>query len=242
MRHALPGFLLLAFLKTAAIGQPLVSDTLFVQAAKKQAVGLYQQTMYRQQQVHSGNEYITHDHRIKIHPFYPTDSLQAGTITYNGIPYDVAMLYDIVRDELAVRPPSGGYRMQVRSNKVSRFSIGTHQFIRLDTTSGLSAGFYELLHSGSVQVLAHRKKTVQEDISSGAYKAVYLIKDRYYIRKDGVYHDVKNKGSVLSLFPEQSKMLRKYLRTNQLKFNDAQRENAITGVVEQYDALNHAPR
>lgn len=241
MRHALLGFLLLVFLRTAATGQPLVSDTLFLQAAKKQAIGLYQKTMYGQEQVYSGNEYIAQDHRIKIHPYYPADSLQAGSITYDGVLHqDVAMLYDIVRDELTVRPPASGYRVQVRSSKITHFSMGTHQFIRLDTTSGLAAGFYELLYRGSVQVLAHRKKVVQEDISSGVYEAAYLSKDRFYIRKDGAYHDVKSKGSVLSLFPEQSKMLRKYLRSNGIKFNNAQREEAITGVVQQYDVLHQA--
>ncbi len=237
MRHTLPGFLILIFLQTAANGQTPVPDTLFLQTAKKQALNQYEQAMHRQEQVYAGNEYIAQDHRIKIHPFYPTDSLQAGSITYNGIPYrDVAMLYDVVRDEVAVRPPEGGYRVQVRSSKVGRFSLGTHQFIRLDSTLDLPAGFYELLHDGSVQVLAHRKKVIHEDISSGVYKGDYLVRDRFYIRKDGAYHEVKSKSSVLSLFPEQSKVLRKYLRANKLKFNDELREAAITSIVQQYDA------
>lgn len=236
MRYALPGFIFFILLTTAAAGQTPVSDTTFLQASEKQAITLYEQAMHRQEQVYAGNEYIAQDHRIKIHPFYPTDSLQAGSITYNGIPYhDVAMLYDIVRDEVAVRPPEGGYRVQVRSNKISRFSLGTHQFTRLDSLSGLSAGFYELLYAGSVNVLAHRQKIIHEDISGGTYKAEYLSKDRFYIQKDGIYHEVKSKSSVLSLFPKQSKMLRKYLRANKLKFKDTQREEAITKVVQQYD-------
>lgn len=237
MRYALPGFLILIFLQTTANGQTPAPDTLFLEMAKKQALALYERVMHRQEQVYDGDEYVAHDHRIKIHPFYPTDSLQAGSIIYNGIPYhDVAMLYDIVRDEVVVRPPENGYRVQVRSSKVSRFSLGAHQFIRLDSTLGLPAGFYELLHNGSVQVLTRRKKTIREDISSGAYKADYLPKDRFYIRKAGVYHEVKSKGSVLALFPEQSKALRKYLRAHKLKFNDALREDAITKAVQQYDA------
>ena len=175
---------------------------------------------------------------LKFIPFYPTDSLQAGTITYNGIPYhDVAMLYDIVRDEVAVRPPEGGYRVQVRSSKVSDFSLGSQRFVRLDSTSGLPAGFYQQLYKGGVVVLAHRQKIIHEDISGGTYKADYLPKDRFYIRKEGEYHEVKSKGSTLSLFPDQSKVLRKYLRANKLKFNDNQREQALVKLVQQYEAL-----
>ena len=237
MRHALPGFLLIIFLTTPATAQTPVVDTTFLQTAKNQAVAVYEKALYRQEHINAGNEYITQDHRIKIHPFYPTDSLQAGSITYNGIPYhDVAMLYDIVRDEVAVRPPEGGYRVQVRSNKISRFSLGANQFVRLDSASGLPAGFYERLYDGSVHVVAHRQKIIHEDISGGTYKADYLPKDRFYVQKDGVYHEVKSKGSVLSLFPEQTKVLRKFLRSNKLKFNDAQREEAVTKVVQQYDS------
>lgn len=236
MRHALPGFLFFIFLETVAFGQPLASDTLFLQAAKQEAIGQYQRAMHRQEQVYAGNEYIAHDHRIKIHPFYPVNSLQAGRITYNGFGYDdVAMIYDVVRDELAVRLPGSGFQVQVRSDKVSQFSLGTHQFIRLDSTSGLPVGFYEVLYNGSVQVLAHRQKVIHEDVSSGTYAGDYLLKDLFYVRKDGVYHGVKSKGSVLSLFPEQSKELRKYLRARNLKFNDAQREDALTGLAREYD-------
>ena len=189
--------------------------------------------------MYEGNEYIAHDHRIKIHPFYPADSLLPGTITYNDVRYhDVLMLYDIVRQEIAVQPSEGGYRIRLHTDKVTDFSLGQHRFVRLekDSTSGITPGFYELLYDGqAAQVLAQRVKTVHEDISSGTYLADYLPKDRFFVRKDGRYHEVKMKRSVLSLFPNQSKALRKYLRVNHLKFNDEQREKSITQAVKQYN-------
>ncbi|WP_020603521.1 hypothetical protein [Spirosoma spitsbergense] len=241
MRQRLLLSLVALFLYQSAPGQTPESDSLFVQAAKKQAVNQYEQAFLKQEHVYEGNEYIAHDHRIKIHPFYPTDSLLAGTITYNDIRYhDVLMLYDIVRQEVAVQPPEGGYRIQLHTNKVSNFSLGQHRFIRLinDSTSGIVPGFYELLYDGRAQVLAQRVKTVHEDISSGTYVADYLPKDRFFIRKDGQYHEVKTKGSFLSLFPDRSKTLRKYLRANHLKFNDEQREMSITRAAKQYEEIS----
>lgn len=242
MRRHLLLPLVTLFLYHSAPGQTPGSDSLFVQAAKKQAVDQYEQAFAKQEHVYEGNEYIAHDHRIKIHPFYPTDSLLSGTITYNDIRYhDVPMLYDIVRQEVAVQPPEGGYRIRLHTSKVSDFSLGQHRFIRLekDSASGILAGFYELLSDGRAQVLAQRVKTVHEDIdiSSGTYVADYVPKDRFFIRKDGLYHDVKTKRSVLSLFPDQAKALRKYLRANHLKFNDTQREMSITRVAKQYEEL-----
>lgn len=227
-------------LATRAAGQSSASDSSFVQSAKNQAIRSYERAMYKQEHVFEGNEYIPHDHRIKIHPFFPTDSLQPGTIAYNGIRYhDVPMLYDIVRDELAIQPPEGGYRVRLHTDKISNFSIGQHQFARIvgDSALGVRTGFYEILYNGKVKVLAQRVKTVHEDISSGTYKADYLVKDRFYIQKEGAYHEVKSKGSVLGLFPDQSKVLRKYLRANKLKFNDEQREAAITQATKRYEEL-----
>jgi hypothetical protein len=243
MRQRLLLSLVALWLYQSAPGQTPKSDSLFVQAAKKQAVNQYEQAFSRQEHVYEGNEYIAHDHRIKIHPFYPTDSLLAGTITYNDVHYhDVPMLYDIERQEVAVQPPEGGYRIRLHTNKISNFSLGQHRFIRLtnDSTSGIVAGFYELLHDGrSAQVLAQRVKTIHEDISSGTYNADYLPKDRFFIRRDSLYHEVKTKRSVLTLFPDQAKALRKYLRANHLKFNDEQREMSITRAVKQYEELTH---
>ncbi|GAB4004098.1 hypothetical protein GCM10028808_01080 [Spirosoma migulaei] len=229
-------------LATRAAGQTTAPDSSFVLLAKEQAVRSYEQAMYKQEHVYEGNGYINHDHRIKIHPYYLVDSLQAGTITYNDVHYhDVRMLYDIVRDELAIQPPEGGYRLQLNSNKISTFTIGQHQFTRLigDSALGVRTGFYEILYNGKAKVLAHRVKTVHEDISSGTYKADYLFKDRFYIQKEGNYHEVKTKGSFLALFPDQAKALRKYLRANRLKFNDEQRESAITQATKRYEELTH---
>ena len=205
-----------------------------------QAVSTYEQAIRYQAHVYEGNEYIMHDHRIKIHPFYRVDSLLQGTVAYNGVTYrNVRMLYDIVRDELAVQLPESGYRLQLQTDKIAAFSMGPYRFTRLvgDSAVGVPTGFYELLYDGRIKALAHRGKTVHEDISGGFYKADYLPYNRFFLLKDGVYHEVKTKRSVLSLFPDQAKSLRKYLRTNKLKFNEELREEAITRTTQRYEEL-----
>lgn len=234
---------LLLLLTIPAAGQRTQPDSSFLQAARTEAVNVYERTLHEQAHVFEGNEYIAHDHRIKVHPYYTIDTLQKGTILYNGVRYhDVPMLYDIVREELAIQPPDGGYRLRLRNDYLSAFTLGSHQFSRLgsalgDSASGIPAGYYEILHDGRVKALSHRIKTVYEDISSGKYQAEYLLKDRFYIQKEGVYYEVKSKRSMLSLFPDQAKALRKYIRTNKLKFKDDQREEAISRVTKRYEEL-----
>lgn len=238
MRNSLLSVFFILVLSTATVGQPFPSDTSFVQQAKRQAIRLYDQSMHGQEHVYEGNEYIAHDHRIKIHPFYLTDSLRNGTLTYRNVSYQgVPILYDIVRDELAIQPPESGYRISPHTDKIESFTLGSLQFVRLtgDSASGIPTGFYEILHNGPVSLLAHRIKTVHEDISSGVYKADYVPKDRFFVQKSSSYHEVKTKRSVLSLFPNQSKPLRKFLRTNKFKFNDEQRETALVNVIQWYN-------
>lgn len=235
---------LLLFVASRVIAQEPKADNTFVTSARNQAVAAYNQAVYKQVRVYDGNEYITHDHRIKVHPYYRVDSLQTGTVLYNGIRYEkIRMLYDIVRDELAIQQPDGAYRIRLRNEKITHFSIGAYQFSRIVSPSeggnaaGVRTGFYEVLHNGSVKALAHRVKVVHEDITQGSYQADYQQRDRFFIVKDGVYHEVKSKGSLLKLFPEQTGALRKFMRTNNLKFNNLQREEAITKLMRYYEKV-----
>ena len=234
--------LLVLSLSNYAVGQTARVDSSFVQMAKSQAIDLYERSLKPQSHVYEGNQYINHDPRIEVHPYYVVDSIQIGSVDYNGVQFrNVGMLYDINRDELVVQPPDGGYRLTLRTDKIAGFSLGTHQFARIvgDSVAGIRTGFYEIIYNGTVKALAKRLKTVYEDISSGAYKADYLQKDSFVIQKGGLFYEVKTKKSVLDLFPDQAKVLKKFVRANRLKFKDEQREQTIIRITQRYDELTH---
>ena len=66
--------------------------------------------------------------------------------------------------------------------------------------------------------------------------AQFPAKNFYYVYKDGKYHTVHSKKSVLALFPEEKKELRKELREQKIKFRK-QREIAIVTMVSRHDEL-----
>lgn len=235
-------FFILSTLTSATVfGQLASADSTFLAASQRQAIASYTNALREKPHLYNGNEYIPHDRRIKVHPFFVSDTLQAGTVTYNGLSYDrVLLLYDIVRDELAIQLPRSPYRIRPHSQQIASFSLGPYHFKRIagDSLAGVRTGFYQLLYDGNIQFLARHTKTVQEDLSSGVYQGTYIPRDRYFIYKDGAYHEVKKKGSVLALFPDQKASLRKYIRANHLKFK-AQREQTITAIVQQYEKLTH---
>ncbi|WP_338875864.1 hypothetical protein WBJ53_09565 [Spirosoma sp. SC4-14] len=226
---------------STAFGQFAAADSTVLAAAQQQAIALYTNALREKPHLYNGHEYIPHDRRIKIHPYFNSDTLQSGSITYNGLSYDrVLMLYDIVRDELAIQLPRSPYRARPHSEQVTSFSLGPYQFKRItgDSLAGVRTGFYQILYDGKIQFLARHIKTVQEDLSSGVYRGTYIARDRYFIYKDGTYHEIRQKRSVFALFPDQKGPLRKYIRANHLKFK-AQREKTITAIVKQYEKLTH---
>ncbi|OIN57546.1 hypothetical protein [Arsenicibacter rosenii] len=232
-------FLLLCFVINRGIAQSLPADSVFREQARSAVVTQYNKVMNQQSAIYNGNEYIQHDFRIKVHPYFQVDSLQKGSVTYYSVDYnDIPMGYDIVRDELFIRHLDGGYRMRLNSEKVDRFTINGHQFVRLtgDSLVGVRTGFYDLLYSGRTQLLSRRVKVVLEDISTGVYKAEYLSKDEYWIRRDQRYFPVKTLGGALSVYGDKKKELRKLLRAERIKFKE-NKEKTLVLLAREYDAL-----
>ncbi len=60
---------------------------------------------------------------------------------------------------------------------------------------------------------------------------------RYYVVKDGNFHVVKTKGSVLQVLSDRKSELKNFLRKNRIRYND-DREKAIVRLTEFYDTLN----
>ncbi len=63
---------------------------------------------------------------------------------------------------------------------------------------------------------------------------------KYYIRKEGVYHTVRSKASVLKVLKSKKKELARYIKQRKLDFKRAP-EEAIVAVVRQYEQLNEIP-
>jgi hypothetical protein len=74
--HATFAILLVLSLSNYAVGQTAKLDSSFVQMAKSQAIDLYERSLKQQSHVYEGNQYINHDPRIQVHPYYVVDSIQ----------------------------------------------------------------------------------------------------------------------------------------------------------------------
>ncbi|MDJ1473679.1 hypothetical protein [Xanthocytophaga flava] len=202
------------------------------------AVEFYRKSTEESQHLYNGPEYYIYDARSTEHQFFKSDEMEEGSVYYDGQFYpNVLIMYDIVKDEVAIEHLNRYDQLQLQKEKVRYFTVLNHHFIRLEkANTGLRTGFYDILYEKRLKVLARRIKERDEVIEQMKIVVEFPAKNFFYIYKDGIYHNVSSKGSVLKLFQDQKKALRKYIRENQLRFKK-DRENAIVKVTAHYDQL-----
>jgi uncharacterized protein YerC len=211
-----------------------------VSKSVQHAVDLYHKTMGTYAHVFNGTEYIGITTPTQGHPFFSANKFEEGSIVYDGLLYPkVSLLYDLVNDQVIVKHQDNTgllNQIQVEKNKVSKFDVLGHTFIKLDgKNTSLKPGFYDQLYIDSnVQVLAKRSKYAKMEVVVMTYKDM----DSYFILKDGQHHTIKSKASVLRVFKDRKKELSKYLRDNNISFH-LDRETAMVSMAAYYNTLNN---
>ena len=163
-----------------------------------------------------------------------------GTIIYDEEFYEnVPLFYDLNRDKVITEHSINGAKLELISEKIVRFSLAGHTFQRLkrDESKIISEGFYDVLYDGKTKVYVKREKSLQQRVESNDIIFNFEQKNRVYVFKDGVYHPVRKKSTLLEVFKDKKPEVRAFLNKSGVKYK-ADRENAITRVAEFYDAQN----
>ncbi|PKV76432.1 hypothetical protein [Pontibacter ramchanderi] len=218
------------------------TDTSFVGSAVDDALKQYKTAIGVHAHLYNGTEYfVPVKSYVKGHQFYQDKVYQNGTVKYDGAWFkEVPMLYDLMQDELIIVNHGSGQPQRLVKNRIESFKLHGHTFVRIepDSTTGLSiqSGFYDLLYSGETQVLMKREKTLFERASTEGMEGEYRDASKFYLVKDGIYHPVSNKRSVMRVLRDQKKPLNKFAKANRLRFKK-EREYAIRKTAEHYDTL-----
>jgi len=217
-------------------------DSSFYQKAVNNAVTLYYRSLGDQSGLYNGSQYAGYLFTFKEgHPFFYTDISSSGSIVYDNVFYpDVHLLYDEVAEVIIFQDTT--HRIQLLTDRISRFSILGNNFIRLvkDSLSHsiVNTGFYNLLYEGNVSVLKKEVKTLHEDIRSNSEGLLRYIetKQYYYFKKNNEYYPVNGKNDVLDIYKDRKKEIQQYIKSNKLNFRN-DRDNALTKVTAYYDQL-----
>ncbi|PJJ52984.1 hypothetical protein [Hymenobacter chitinivorans] len=198
----------------------------------------YSAALGYESRLYNGPEYVSYVKRYIVgHPFFESTQPRAATIEYAGSTYaNVPLFYDIVLDELVLGAPQGTLEMRLIKDKVQRFVVAGHSFVHLragaDSAQGPPArpGFYEVLVEGPVQLLALRHKNLQERASAGQLEGEITERDEFFVYAGRRYAKASSASEVLAALPTQKAALRKYIRTEKLKFGAAYREKSLVAL------------
>lgn len=191
-------------------------------------------------QIYHGTEYIRNGQKALGFPYYESDSMLTGSVNYLGNMYPhINMFYNLVTDEIIIPNYPHNALIILPEGKVDSFTIGTHVFILLAAkqSSGLPVdGFYEQLFSGEPGMYARREKRLVT--GTGSEENKYIQYNTYYLRKNNVFYMVDNKKVLLGLLNDQEDLLKKYIRTNKLKFKK-DLESSLVLTTTYFSRLKH---
>ncbi len=225
-------------------GQTAETDSINYTKGITTAVALYQQFVDPPTGLYNGRMYVDYAYSIKEgSPFFMDADFNTGSVIYDGVLYEnVPLLYDVAAEELVIKDPFEIYKLSLINERVSSFLVLGHKFERLEQNSlnqsVISTGFYDVLYDGNISVYKKEKKRIQEDVSfSEGLKRFIVETNAYYFKKDSVFYEVNNKGSLLSLMQNKRKDIQQFIRKNKLDLRK-DKANSFTRVAAYYDSIN----
>lgn len=221
-------------------------DTAFLQTAVKNTIARYKKGIGAQARLYNGSKYVAPEHTFEQHPYYLSIDWLTGDVFYDGELFeDVSLMLDLNSEQLITEHYSNGQPIRLVPEKVTYFTISGHQFQKIDNETVANSlpatGYYEILYGGRTKVIVRRQKMLHEEIENTIIERTFEERNHFYIFKDGIFHAVKSKGSVLKLLEDQKQQLKKRLRQKKAAFR-GNRELLYESLAEYYDNLAEVKR
>ncbi|KUG06986.1 hypothetical protein [Solirubrum puertoriconensis] len=231
-------------------GQTAVAppDTTLLTSAMEHMHLRYRETVGSSAALYSGQQYVNYaSGTAQGHQFFKSKNDLPGSVFYDGYEFTgLAMQYDAKQDALLVNSYNSPAKFRLVDERVEHFVIDGHRFVRIVADSAaadvVTTGFYELLYEGGPQlrVLAKHSKNLQIRMGQRMSYQEFIDIDRYYLQKGNRYYPVSKKGSVLALFSDRKKELKKYAAEQKLRFSKEKRAEAIVQLAKYYHGLTQA--
>ena len=187
--------------------------------------------------LYSGKMETPYEKRSVEHPYFETDMFVSGTLCYNHVVYkDVLMRFDLFRNEMAVTAPNRGIFPNVLTNEKFEYAILNGSTIVLSVSEADSRDKFMVILQNGVYPVVRKYKMGRTNLSS--FMEAYKSKNQYEIYINDVPYPVKNKNSILKLFPDKRKELNEYAKQHKLNFRN-QLEQSILALVNHYEDLTH---
>jgi hypothetical protein len=233
-------FLILSLFLISVKGfsQAIGADTSNVSPSLKNAINYFQESAGTQSILYSGVRHEGYTADIQGSAYFMSEEWKRGNVYFDDILFnDVPLRYDEVKDELLTLLPDGKIAISLVGERVDRFTIEGHTFIRLDSNNNSLQGFYDLLRNGKTSVLVKRRKILNENATRDGIIKNLLSEDKYYLKTGDKYFAVRSIGNVLDALSDKRNEIKLLIKNRKLDMkNDPER--TLLEIAAHYDKLN----
>lgn len=147
-----------------------------------------------------------------------------GTVTYDGYTFkNVPILFDLVEDKVVSLLYNGYSKYSFLSERLSNFTINGRTFVYIplgkpEDGGAKKAGFFEVPYEGKIKVLIKRTKSIKELLEIQGITKQFSEGVEYFIMRDHQLYKVNGESAFIRLFENHKEELKKYLKSNKLKF------------------------
>ena len=217
-------------------GQSSVSPQQAVKVKTDSVINLYFSNQYKELAIYNGRLFRGHEYGIKGHGFYFSSDWQKGNVLYEGIWYnDIPMRYDIFKDQLMVNHPNN-ITIILFGERVQEFHFTGMDFFRFNPgiKNEPAAKIYQLLSDGKIKIYARRSKILEENLENKKVEKKFIDAHKFYLVKDGNFHLIRNKNSILNLLSDRRQEIKKELKKSNIRFK-TDPEKAIIHIADFYN-------
>ncbi|HPJ55007.1 MAG TPA: hypothetical protein PK401_02810 [Bacteroidales bacterium] len=174
--------------------------------------------------------------------FLESEDYYTGTVVYNGKRYvDIQLNLNAHLDELYVKIPQYNSNTILLKAHVASFTLDNMDFLHIVRDlfpMTPETGYYRVLFSGEkIMVLKKTKKLMNSATPDVEMTVTHVFNEStsYYIVRDGIFHPVKRKGSVLRVLRDKRKELNRHIRDNKLGFGKEDRDVSLASCAARYE-------
>lgn len=221
----------------------LFSALVFVFSAKAQLIdeensylATYKKNLPYFQELITGGQYVEVPKTIEGNPFYFSRQFEEGSLSINKIIYpNVPLMYDCYRDQLITFHPIYNQRILINPDKIDEFFLANGERFKYVEGNKSYAhhlnGLYQVLNSGSIQILIKRFKITKSKRDMGIYTDEFVEKEDFFIWKAGVFRQVSKGNQAIEILGLDRKLAKKYLKGQKLRFQEYP-DHYLLGLIE----------
>lgn len=189
-------------------------------------------------EIYSGKMHVIYPSAVSGFAYFLSEDWQPGSIMYHEIYYpSVWLKYDLVKKEVVIQHSNGLTPIILFSPRVEYFTLAGNEFVNVkeeEDTLNLPPGMYQKIGTGIMRLYINRFKFLEEQVTQSGIERKFYEKDKFYIVKDGVSSNIRNKKDIWNLIKDKKSTIRNDLKRKKLKFKK-QPDATLIEIVNYYN-------